>query len=60
MKKKLILSLIVGIVVGIGAAKLYIVALNAGHAAYLFPDYGVGIIFGCLSAILTFKLLKKK
>lgn len=60
MKKRFIIALIVGAIVGIAAAKLYMIALSAGHAAYLFPDYGVGIIFGVSAFILTFKLLNKK
>jgi purine-cytosine permease-like protein len=59
MRKRIIISLIIGIIIGIAAAKFYMAALRAGHAAYLFPDYGVGIIIGGLSALIAFKYLKK-
>ena len=60
MRKRIIISLLVGIIVGIAAAKFYMAALHAGHAALLFPDYGVGIIVGGLSAIATFNFTRKK
>jgi hypothetical protein len=59
MRKWIIISLIIGITTGIGAAKFYMAALRAGHAAYLFPDYGVGIIVGGVSTLIAFKYLKK-
>jgi hypothetical protein len=59
MKKRIIVALLVGVIVGIGAAKFYMAALHAGHTALFFPDYVVGVIVGGLSAIITFKHIKK-
>jgi hypothetical protein len=59
MRKRIIISFAIGIIIGIGAAKFYMAALHAGHAAYFFPDYSVGIIVGGLSTLIAFKYLKK-
>jgi hypothetical protein len=59
MTKKIVVAVLIGILVGIAASKFYMIALRAGHTASFLPDYIVGVVVGCLAAVVSLIFIRR-